>query len=202
MECPLIGDSQGRYRIHIAGNCGTGKSTVAKKLSQLLDIPHVSLDSLFWRPNWEQTPDAEFKALVSKAMNNNPNGWIIDGNYQSHIGKLVQNTATDIIWLDPPFLLYFPRMLVRTFLRLIGLGTPCSPGCKESFREVFFSRNSILCWCWSGHRGHRKRGRNRMEEIGLGVGTDIENQRMRRLGGWGKELGEWIKRVENMVRGK
>ncbi len=36
-----------------------------------------------------------------------------------------------------------------------------------------------------------------MKEIGLGVGSDIENQRMRRLGGWGKELGEWIKRVED-----
>ncbi len=40
--------------------------------------------------------------------------------------------------LDPPFVLYFPRVFVRTILRLIGLGTPCSPGCNESFREVFF----------------------------------------------------------------
>ncbi|KAK0488033.1 AAA domain-containing protein [Armillaria luteobubalina] len=202
MERPLIGDSQGRYRIHIVGNSGTGKSTVAKKLSQILDIPYVSLDSLFWRPNWEETPHAEFKALVSKTMNDNPNGWIIDGNYQNHVGKLVQDTATDIIWLDPPFLLYFPRVLVRTFLRLIGLETPCSPGCKESFREVLFSRNSILCWCWCDHRVHRERGGNRMKEIGLGVGSDVENQRMRRLGGWGKELSEWIKRVESMVRGR
>ncbi|KAK0216788.1 hypothetical protein IW262DRAFT_1449374 [Armillaria fumosa] len=30
-------------------------------------------------------------------MNDNPNGWIIDGNYPSHVGKLVQATATDII---------------------------------------------------------------------------------------------------------
>lgn len=153
-------------------------------------------------------------------MNDNPNGWIIDGNYQRQVGELVQNSATDIIcerafatncsWtcdqtftgLDPPFVLYFPRVFVRTILRLIGLGTPCSPGCNESFREVFFSRNSILCWCWCDHRERRTHGRNRMKEIGLGVGSDIENRRMRRLGGWGKELGEWIKRVETMVRGK
>ncbi|KAK0186393.1 hypothetical protein F5146DRAFT_936091 [Armillaria mellea] len=200
MEQPLIGDSQGRYRIHIVGNSG---DTVAKKLSQLLGIPHISLDTLFWRPNWEETPEAEFKALVSKTMNDNhPNGWIIDGNYQRLVGVLVQNTATDIIWLDPPFLLYFPRVLVRTFLRLFGLGTLCSPGCKESFRGVFFSRDSILCWCWWDHRVLRERGGNRMKEIGLGIGSDVENQRMRRLGGWGKELGEWIKRVEDMVRGR
>ncbi|SJL09031.1 uncharacterized protein ARMOST_12407 [Armillaria ostoyae] len=102
-----------KYRARLR-KLNISQSTVAKKLSQLLDISHVSLDSLFWRPNWEQTPDAEFKALVSKAMNNNPNGWIIDGNYQSHIGKLVQNTATDIIWLDPPFLLYFPLQAVKS----------------------------------------------------------------------------------------
>ncbi|KAK0475758.1 hypothetical protein IW261DRAFT_1492717 [Armillaria novae-zelandiae] len=202
MERPLLGDSQGRYRIHIVGNSGTGKSMVAEKLSQLLDIPHISLDTIFWRPNWEQTPDAEFKALVRKTMNDNPNGWIIDGNYQRHVGELVQDTATDIIWLDPPFLLYFPRVLVRTFLRLIGLGAPCSPGCKESFREALFSRNSILCWCWCDHRVLRERGGNRMKEIGLGVGSDVEHRRMRRLGGWGTELGAWIRRVEDMVRGR
>ncbi|KAK0451423.1 AAA domain-containing protein [Desarmillaria tabescens] len=160
MNRPLVGDSQGRYRIHIVGNCGTGKSTLAKKLSQILGIPYISLDTIFWRPDWEQTPNEEFQSLVSKTMDDNPNGWIIDGNYQQHIGKLVQNNATDIIWLDPPFLLYFPRVLVRTFLRLFGLGTPCSPGCRESFREVFFSRNSILCWCWWEHRVHSRTGRS------------------------------------------
>ncbi|KAG7441452.1 uncharacterized protein BT62DRAFT_936977 [Guyanagaster necrorhizus] len=56
-------------------------------LSQLLGIPYVSLDSLFWRLDWEQTPDAEFQALVSQTMNDNSKGCIIDGNYQRHIGR-------------------------------------------------------------------------------------------------------------------
>ena len=42
--------------------------------------------------------------------------------------------------LNPPLILYFPRLVMRTFLRLLCLRPPCAPSRKEQFREVFFSK--------------------------------------------------------------
>ncbi|KAJ7053857.1 hypothetical protein C8F01DRAFT_1165019 [Mycena amicta] len=49
---PLYGDAQGRYRIHLLGNCGTGKSTLGSTLSALPHIPLVSLDAIYFTPRW------------------------------------------------------------------------------------------------------------------------------------------------------
>ncbi|KAK0199690.1 hypothetical protein DFS33DRAFT_1268038 [Desarmillaria ectypa] len=196
---PLIGDGRGLYKIHILGNSGT---TLAARLSLILGIPHISLDQLFWEPNWKTAPEDEFRAKIRAAMEQSPNGWIIDGDYQRRGGVIVQEQATDVIWLDPPLILYFPRIVIRTLLRLFGVIPPCSPGCPESVKEAFFHRNSILLWCLTQHRVNRQRGETRMKEIGIGVGTQLENRKMRRIGGWGSELERWIKSVKVMVQEK
>src|SRR5882757_6318576 len=90
--------------------------------------------------------------------------------------------------LDPPLLLYFPRLVIRTFLRLFRLRPACAPGCEERFKEVFFSKKSIIWYCISRHWSARKRSQDRMQQIGLGIGQEVERQRMRRIGGWGSEL--------------
>ncbi|MFH0701512.1 MAG: hypothetical protein V2A62_03685 [Candidatus Woesearchaeota archaeon] len=38
-------------KIHIIGGPGSGKSYAAKRLSQLLKIPHFDLDELHWDKN-------------------------------------------------------------------------------------------------------------------------------------------------------
>ncbi|KAK0421529.1 AAA domain-containing protein [Armillaria borealis] len=199
---PLIGDGRGLYKIHIFGNSGSGKSTLATHLSLILGIPHISLDQLFWEPNWKAASEDEFRAKIRAAMEQSPNGWIIDGDYQRRGGVIVQEEATDVIWLDPPLILYFPRIVIRTFLRIVGFLPPCSPGCPETFKEVFFSKNSILLWCLTQHGVNRRRGESRMKEIGIGVGTQLENRKMRRISGWGNELERWIKSVKDMIQEK
>ncbi|MCB0319265.1 MAG: AAA family ATPase, partial [Bdellovibrionales bacterium] len=51
-------------RVLIIGNAGSGKTTLAKKLSLQLKIPLVSLDSLFWKPGWVELSRAEFDQLL------------------------------------------------------------------------------------------------------------------------------------------
>ena len=101
--------------------------------------------------------------------------------------------------LDPPLLLYLPRLVIRTFLRILRLRPPCAPGCEERIGEVFFSKESIIWWCISNHWVNRKENKDMMERIGLGTGRDVERRRMRRLGGWGSELKRWLSDVRKMV---
>ena len=101
--------------------------------------------------------------------------------------------------LDPPLLLYLPRLVIRTFLRIFRLHPPCSPGCEERVGEVFFSKDSIIWWCISNHWITRKRNQDMMQRIGLGTGNEVGRRRMRRLGGWGSELKQWLSDVQKMV---
>ena len=54
--------------------------------------------------------------------------------------------ASSALGLDPPLVLYFPRLCWRTLLRLFRVEEQCSAGCEESARKAFFSRESIILW--------------------------------------------------------
>ena len=41
-------------RISIVGGPGTGKTTLAQRLSNILKIPATHLDSVNFKPNWEK----------------------------------------------------------------------------------------------------------------------------------------------------
>ncbi|KAF8837483.1 hypothetical protein BDN67DRAFT_972900 [Paxillus ammoniavirescens] len=185
---PLLGDGHGNYRIHLVGNGGTGKSTLGAYLSSKLNIPHIPLDAIFWKPGWQRTPDNEFKAEVGALMAQNPRGWIMDGDY-SGLGTMIPDNATDIIWLDPPLRFYFPRILWRTFLRLVGSRPTCADGCEETWGEVF-SRKGIVWFCVTNH------GRAKMKYTEWASRMAVENGgKMRRLDESCGDLDKWRDRI-------
>lgn len=56
-------------RILIIGNGGTGKSTLAEKLSKELAVPVTHLDLLSWKDNYERISEVAFrKELAEKLM--------------------------------------------------------------------------------------------------------------------------------------
>ncbi|KAJ7281044.1 hypothetical protein C8J57DRAFT_1300723 [Mycena rebaudengoi] len=171
---PLIGDEEGRYRVH---------STVGKELARVLNVPFIPLDALHWKPGWVKSTDDEVSERLEQLLADANGSWVVDGNHR----------------LDPPLALYFPRLLIRTFLRMLRLSEPCRPGCTERAMEVFFSKDSVLWWCLTHHRPLRARENRRMAMIGIGVGSDVRNQKMHRLGGWGGELRAWKAEVQRMV---
>lgn len=66
-------------RIIIIGVTGSGKSTLAKLLVERFRYLYIQLDKLFWKANWEETPDTELFPKIEKAIKTDT--WIIDGNY-------------------------------------------------------------------------------------------------------------------------
>jgi hypothetical protein len=81
--------------------------------------------------------------------------WIVDGNY-APVRDLVWPRATCVIWLNYSFPLVMARAIRRTLTRAISREELFS-GNKESLRMAFFSRESILLWVLTTHRGRRRR---------------------------------------------
>lgn len=90
-------------RIHIIGGPGSGKTTLAKKLSEHLNIQAYDLDDLYWR-NDDETYDAKrdpaerdekFKATLKKES------WIIEAAYGGWTEPGFK-AADLIVILEPP----------------------------------------------------------------------------------------------------
>jgi len=76
--------------------CST-QTTLGKALAGMLAVPHVSLDALCWQPGWRETPTPEFQEKVRKALDQDPRGWVVDGNYTKKLGEVIEDKSTDII---------------------------------------------------------------------------------------------------------
>ena len=78
-------------------------------------------------------------------MDDNPHGWIIDGNYRSDLGHITWSAATDILWLDYPIYVVLWRLWFRTIGRIRGGEKLWGlDGCVETWQSQFFSYNSLL----------------------------------------------------------
>ena len=75
----------------------TLQSTLGAELARLLGVPFISLDTIYWMPNWEERPDDEFKEKATQALTAAEGGWVVDGNYSRILGDVVDPTATDIV---------------------------------------------------------------------------------------------------------
>lgn len=112
-------------RILILGSCGAGKSTLAKRLHDILGIDIIHLDQHYWKPSWTRTESEEWQKKVEDLIKEE--SWIMDGNYRSTMDlRLPQADA--IIWLDfsPPVCFY--RIVKR---RLKNNRVDALAGCKE-----------------------------------------------------------------------
>ncbi len=68
-------------KICIIGFSGSGKSTLAKLLGEKYSLPVLHLDATFWYGDWQYRTKEEQSEIVKNFMNENSDGWVIDGNY-------------------------------------------------------------------------------------------------------------------------
>jgi adenylate kinase family enzyme len=138
-------------RINIIGAAGSGKSTLAAALSVRLSVPYVELDELYWRPDWQTTPQQEFEGKVAAALAGP--AWIVCGNYGS-VRPLLWGRATTVVWLDYPLPLSFYRLCLRTWRRVVTQEELWG-GNHESWRTQLLSRDSLLLYALRTHRRRR-----------------------------------------------
>lgn len=147
-------------RINVVGTSGSGKSTFARELARLLDLPYYEMDALCWKPGWREAPDEEFFCKVEEATSGSR--WVLDGNYTRTL-PIKWKRVQAVIWLDLPFVQTVLRVTARTIRRAftreeLWPGT----GNRESLAEAFLSRKSIIWWAITTHGPNRRKYSARM----------------------------------------
>jgi hypothetical protein len=123
-------------------------------------VPHVELDALHWGPDWTEASTEELRQRVDEASA--LPGWVVDGSYYGKLGDRVLERADFIVWLDLPFRVIAPRIWTRT-LRRIRTREELWAGNRETWRDAFFSRDSLFVWIVRTHRSRRQRYLDRLD---------------------------------------
>jgi adenylate kinase family enzyme len=140
-------------KIAILGTCGSGKTTLAKRLSHEFGLRHVELDSYNWLPNWVEQDEEVFYEQIREAVKGDD--WVTDGNYSRVGHDLIWPRADYAIWLDYPLIVILYRLL-RRILRRTRTKEVLWGGCQESLRMQFFDRQSIFVWTFKSYWRRRK----------------------------------------------
>ena len=137
-------------RILVGGITGSGKTTLAKKISRQLNLPFIEIDSLFHGPGWTKRP--EFVEDI-KRVTDEPS-WVIDSYGYSIVREILLSKADTLIWLDYPRWQVMPRVIKRSIQRAVTKEVLWN-GNIETF--VNFARSDHpIWWAWSQFGPRRK----------------------------------------------
>lgn len=89
-------------RILIIGNSSSGKSTLARRLSDEQRLAHLDLDTLAWRSDepLQRKPLPESALEIRRFITTNP-GWVIEGCY-GDLAELTLDAANELVFLNLP----------------------------------------------------------------------------------------------------
>lgn len=142
-------------RINVVGTSASGKTTFSKALAQKMAVPHIEMDVLFWKSDWQESSNAEFFAKLEPHLQ--AKSWVLDGNY-TRTTHLKWRQVDLVIWLDYGFGRNLYQSVSRTIKRLIS-GTALWEGTNnvESFQRAFLSVDSSIIWWMIKTHGKNQR---------------------------------------------
>ncbi len=106
-------------KILIIGTVGTGKTTLAKKLSKQYNIKYYEIDSIVHDDNNKIKRTSKQQDEIIEKINNNVN-WIIEGVLRKNLYYLLE-LADKIIYLDISKKVRNRRILIRYIKQKLGL---------------------------------------------------------------------------------
>lgn len=136
-------------RIVVIGSSGSGKTTVARRIADILDIPYLEMDSVRHANGWDSTPDPEFQLVLGEFTAQER--WVVDGNYTSHGAREVVWPRVDtVVWVDPPKRIVMSRVIRRTLKRTITREELWN-GLREPWGNLYKTDpfENIIVWAWT-----------------------------------------------------
>ncbi len=167
-------------RVMILGSAGSGKSTLSRKLSSILDLPVIHLDKYYWKPNWVPTPAEEWDRVVEELTMTEQ--WIIDGNYSRTLDLRISR-ADVVIYLDMPRWLCMYRIVKRRVMYHRKSRPDMNEGCPEKLDVEFIK------WVWNYRTRSRTKTIEKLERSKNQTEIIIARNR--------KEVNELLKRLAN-----
>ena len=131
-----------RRRIVIVGTTGSGKTTLARRAAAIIGGRHIELDALQYGPGWTKVDSETFRDSLRAAIDGQGR-WATCGGYRRYLSDITWPIADQIVWIDLPFPVTYPRMVRRTFARRMR-NEELWHGNRESLRSMFLSRNSMF----------------------------------------------------------
>jgi adenylate kinase family enzyme len=141
-------------RILVYGVTGSGKTSLAPRISAATGIPWHSVDDLTWEPGWVEVPyDLQRRRIAAICAEER---WVLDTAYARWLDIPLARVDL-IVALDFPRWMSLLRLLRRSVARSID-GRPICNGNRESFRHLL-SKDSIVGWHFKSFTRKRKRMR-------------------------------------------
>lgn len=116
-------------KIIVIGCPGSGKSTFAKKLKEIKNIPLYHLDLIWNKPDKTTITRDEFDIELTKFFKEKE--WIIDGNYQRTLERRIKEANT-IFLLDYPL-----EVCLNGATSRVGIKRDDMPLLEENLNEEF-----------------------------------------------------------------
>ncbi len=133
-------------RVLVAGTSGAGKTSLAARLGQALELPHVEIDALFhgagWMPRQSFTCEVEtFSAQPS---------WVTEWQYNS-VRALLAERADLLVWLDLPRATVMRQVIARTVGRRLRRQRLWNGNIEPPLWTIFTDPEHIVRWAWTTH---------------------------------------------------
>lgn len=117
-------------KVLIIGSPGSGKSTFARKLHNITNLPIIHLDMLNWNSDKTTVSKTVFEKRIQAAISEKHN-WIMDGNYLATMPMRLKKCDT-IFFMD-----YSTETCLSGVQNRIGKKRPDMPWIEEEFDPEF-----------------------------------------------------------------
>jgi len=124
-------------RILILGPSGTGKTTLSRQLGEVLHLPVLHLDTVYWLKDWEHLDKEPFHQRMVDYFRKHDQ-WVIDGNYTNnrHFDLRLKLSDT-IILLDYGTSASLQGIHKRANMYKHQVRSDMAEGCVEGVDQVF-----------------------------------------------------------------
>ncbi|WP_273735924.1 AAA family ATPase [Mycolicibacterium septicum] len=168
-------------RIAVAGVTGSGKTTLAVRLSHEFDLPYVEIDSLYHGPGWEPRPT--FISDVEQFIAGD--SWVIEWQYRAVRSQIVTRADT-LLWLDLPTPVALRQLTRRTLRRRLGRLELWNGNTEPPLRTIFTDRDHILRWGF--------RTRNKLRDTIPALGSQVPHLHIVRFTRH-RDVEAWLSRI-------